>query len=246
MDISTLHKHTQPYTLHLFIYLFIVFRNSMLNFLPVVLIGVFAAGVVAEKQTSSAAVKLEVYIESGCPVSQGFIADELTDVLARSDIVSILNYKFVPYGNTYRAENGTFIGYDEEETVTDGIECCSLYKLSGELSSIVSGDTSLLAFPFTSCVEANKGLSSSAETCWKSTMADTSQTSWDEIAKCSAGEFDKVMSTAALATPIALDTVPYILVDSTRYDQTTKVLLSTICSAYAAQGGDVHALPSCV
>ena len=190
-------------------------------------------------------VKLEVYIESGCPVSQGFIADELTDIMSRSDIVSILEYKFVPFGNTYRADNGTFIGYDEEETITDGIECCSLYKLSHELSSIISGDTSLLAFPFTSCVEANKGLSSSAETCWTSTMSSSSDVTWDEVFKCSVDEFDKVMTTADIATPDSLDTVPYILVDSTRYDQTTKVLLDNICTAYAAQGGDVTTLPSC-
>ena len=95
-------------------------------------------------------VKLEVYIESGCPVSQGFINNELNNVLNMTDIISILDYKYVPFGTSYR-NNGTFICYDENECITDSIQLCSLYKLSDHITSITNGDTSLLAYPFISC-----------------------------------------------------------------------------------------------
>ena len=95
-------------------------------------------------------VHLEVYIESGCPISQGFMKNELTYVLSLQDIVDILYFKYVPFGNSYK-DNHTYSCYDENECITDSIQLCSLYKLSNHLASINTGNTSLLAYPFVSC-----------------------------------------------------------------------------------------------
>lgn len=57
--------------------------------------------VVVVKSTSYDNVKLEVYIESGCPVSQTFLLGELTRVLALPDVANITDFKYVPFGNSF-------------------------------------------------------------------------------------------------------------------------------------------------
>jgi hypothetical protein len=106
-------------------------------------------------------VKLEVYIESGCPVCQAFFLGELTDVLSLPDIRAVTDFKFVPFGNAFY--NGTIESYqcyDEMECQTDALELCSMYKikpLNHNLNVILTGENSYKAFPFISCMESNQG-----------------------------------------------------------------------------------------
>ena len=103
-------------------------------------------------------VKLEVYIESGCPVSQAFFVGELTRVLSMPDINSITDFKYVPFGESfYNQTLGTFQCWDEDECQTDAVQLCSLYKLSNDITAINSGANSYTCFPFISCMEANSG-----------------------------------------------------------------------------------------
>ena len=103
-------------------------------------------------------VKLEVYIESGCPVSQAFFVGELSRVLAMPDINSITDFKYVPFGESfYNQTLGKFQCWDEDECQTDAIQLCSLYKLSNDITVINSGANSYTCFPFISCMEANSG-----------------------------------------------------------------------------------------
>lgn len=103
-------------------------------------------------------VKLEVYVESGCPISQAFILGELTTVLAMPDIKNITDYKYVPFGNSFVNETTkTYQCYDAVECETDAIQLCSMYKFSNDIGAINSGSNSYACFPFTSCMEANQG-----------------------------------------------------------------------------------------
>jgi hypothetical protein len=103
-------------------------------------------------------VKLEVYIESGCPISQGFLLGELTTVLAMPDIANITDFKYVPFGNSFFNETAQgFQCYDEVECETDSLQLCALYKYSNDIKAINTGVSSYACFPFVSCMEANAG-----------------------------------------------------------------------------------------
>ena len=103
-------------------------------------------------------VKLEVYVESGCPVSQAFILGELTAVFAMPDIVNITDYKYVPFGNSFvNQTTKAYQCYDEVECQTDALQLCSMYKFSNDITAINSGVNSYAVFPFISCMEANQG-----------------------------------------------------------------------------------------
>jgi hypothetical protein len=106
-------------------------------------------------------VKLEVYIESGCPVSQAFLLGELTDVLSMEDIVAIVDFKYVPFGNAHFNKTlGTYQCYDDAECETDSAQMCSMVKFNAtntDMDVVVTGENSLNCFPFISCVEANGG-----------------------------------------------------------------------------------------
>lgn len=103
-------------------------------------------------------VKLEVYIESGCPISQAFVLGELTTVLAMPDIKNITDYKYVPFGNSFfNTTKEAYQCYDTVECETDSLQLCALYKYSNDITAINAGTNSYACFPFTSCMEANQG-----------------------------------------------------------------------------------------
>lgn len=103
-------------------------------------------------------VKLGVFIESGCPISQAFIAGELTSVLAMPDIKNITDFKYVAFGNSFFNETlKAFQCFDEVECQTDAMQLCALYKYSNDIGDINSGVNSYPLFPFITCMEANAG-----------------------------------------------------------------------------------------
>jgi len=202
-------------------------------------LSLFGRVISGKTKDNSLHVKLEVYIESGCPISQGFLLGELTDVLSLSDIVAITDFKYVAFGNAfYNQTLGTYECFDEVECQTDVTQLCGMYKFdlnSGDgLDVILSGQNSLKAFPFISCMEAAQGLYTSAEGCWNSTMivSGISSTTWQQIYQCSVDEYLAVMTAGDMATPQELTTVPWVLVDSVRYNISDANLLATICKAY--------------
>jgi len=175
-------------------------------------------------------VKLEVYYEALCPGCQGFITGPLTNTLALPDIVAITDLKMVPYGNTKKNTDGTFTcQHGEDECTSDVLELCTLYKLSGNLTSINNGDTSLRAFPFLQCMEINEGASSAAANCYANNMKGASAT-WSDVTTCAANEASVVQNQAMSATPTH-DYVPWVLVNSVLVENTNALLVS-ICKAY--------------
>lgn len=75
-----------------------------------------------------------------------------------------------------------------------------LYKLSGDINSIIDGTTSEQAFPFIQCMEINLGDPSQGEACFESTMSSTGL-SWDIVYKCTQEEEYDVQNAAKEATP---------------------------------------------
>ena len=107
---------------------------------------------------------------------------------------------------------------------------CVEYKLSGNISSIDSGDTHLQAFPFIQCMEINEGNPSKGSSCFSSTLAKTTTLTWNDITTCYNNEYNDVQNAGAATTP-KHDYVPWVLVDGTLLEN-TNMLLPTICKAY--------------
>lgn len=67
-------------------------------------------------------------------------------------MVDIIALKLVGYGNTVQNKDGSFTcQHGAGECETDAQELCVQYKLSGDIDSISSGDTSMEAWPFILC-----------------------------------------------------------------------------------------------
>jgi hypothetical protein len=146
-------------------------------------------------------VPVELYFEALCPGCQDFTTGPLKRVLEKPDMVEIMTLKLVPYGNTKKNADGTFTcQHGADECASDALELCTEYKLSGSLSSISSGDTSLSAWPFILCMEEAEGDPSYGQSCYESTM-NTTAVSWSTITACTVDEFAVVQSAAADATP---------------------------------------------
>lgn len=176
-------------------------------------------------------VRVEVYYEALCPGCQAFITGPLTNTLALADIVAITDLKMVPYGNTKKNSDGTFTcQHGTDECISDAYELCAEYLLSGNVSSISTGDTSLQAWPFLQCMELNEGNPSKAQGCFTSTLAKTTSLTWNDITTCYNKEYATVQGEGAKATP-SHDYVPWVLVDGTLLSN-TNLLLPTICKDY--------------
>jgi hypothetical protein len=104
-----------------------------------------------------------------------------------------------------------------------------MYKLAGNTSAIITGESSLAAWPFIQCMEFNEGASSAASSCYASTMA-TSGVPYSTITACAANEASDVQKAGKEATPTH-DYVPWVLVDG-KLLSNTNLLLPTICKAY--------------
>ena len=137
------------------------------------------------------------------------------------------------------------------ECESDTMESCVEYKLSGDINSIATGDTSLAAWPFILCMEEADGNPLQGQNCYESTM-NTTAVPWSTIADCISYETDLVQNAAADATPahdcklsffflfsiftsltklcILLD-VPWALVDGALVEK-THLLQYYICQAY--------------
>jgi len=194
-------------------------------------LALFVMVLVVVRGTEYPKVRVEVYYEALCPGCQAFITGPLTNTLALSDMVAIIDLKMVPYGNTKKNADGSFTcQHGSDECISDAYELCTEYHLSGNISSISSGDTHYQAFPFIQCMEMNEGNPAKAEGCFTSTTAKTSSLKWSDITNCFAKEYNDVQNEGAKATP-KHDYVPWVLVDGTLLEN-TNMLKSTVCKAY--------------
>jgi len=122
------------------------------------------------------------------------MAPSLVNMVINSDILHLRTRFWV-------FELCIFVYLGADECTSDVIELCTMYKLSGNSSSIISGDTSELAYPFVQCMEINEGSPSKAESCFASTLALTTTLTWDVISSCSSSESQDVQNVGALSTP---------------------------------------------
>ena len=145
-------------------------------------------------------------------------------------MVDIIALKLVAYGNTQEKEDGTFeCQHGAGECTSDALELCTQYKLSGNIDSIETGDTSLAAWPFILCMEEADGDPDAGESCFNSSMSSSNLT-WSVVQDCYFNEYDEVQSAAAKATPDH-DYVPWVLVDGEVIEH-NDLLQKYICDAY--------------
>ena len=106
---------------------------------------------------------------------------------------------------------------------------CVQYKLSGNINSIVTGDTSLAAWPFILCMEEAEGNPAVGKSCYNNNM-NTTALPWSTITDCASKESSAVQAAGAAASP-SHDYVPWPLVDG-KLLQNTNLLQKAICDAY--------------
>jgi hypothetical protein len=107
----------------------------------------------------------------------------------------------VGYGNTKQNSDGSFTcQHGEGECASDVLELCTQYKLSGNIDSISTGDTSLAAWPFILCMEEAEGQPTAGQNCYETSM-NTTALPWSVVNDCASNEADIVQTAAMKATP---------------------------------------------
>ena len=146
-------------------------------------------------------------------------------------MVEIIALKLVAYGNTKQNADGSFTcQHGIGECHSDVLELCVQYKLSGDLDSIETGDTSMAAWPFVLCMEEEDGDFSKGESCFNSSMSSTAL-AWSTVESCFNNEYDVVMTAGMKATDPDHTYVPWVTVDDVVLDNSNQ-LLKAICEAY--------------
>lgn len=142
-------------------------------------------------------------------------------------MVAIIDLKLVAYGNTQKSGNSYSCQHGTGECQSDVYESCAEYKIAGSIDTMFSA--SIDAWPFILCMEEADGNPARAESCYTSSMSNSS-VAWSTIEDCYNNEADIVQAAAAAATP-SHDYVPWVLVDNALLDQQA-LLQHAICSAY--------------
>ena len=150
--------------------------------------------------------------------------------MAQQDMVDIIDLKLVGYGNTKKSGDTFTCQHGAGECTTDVMDLCTQYKLSGDINSINTGDTSKAAWPFIYCMEKAMGNPAQGQSCFESSMGNSTLT-WSTVNDCVNNESVKVQTAAAEATPSDHTYVPWCLVDGTliKHEQ---LLQQYICDAY--------------
>lgn len=192
-------------------------------------LGFLSSTILSSAQTYDK-VTVDVFYEAQCPSCQAFITTTLANTLALADISAITDLKMVPYGNTKKNADGSFTcQHGQGECESDVLEMCTMYKLSGDINSIIDGSTSEQAWPFIQCMELAEGDPTKGESCFSSTLASSGLT-WQTVVECSEQEELDVQNAGMKATP-KHDYVPWVVVDDVLLSNTNS-LLSSICKAY--------------
>lgn len=146
-------------------------------------------------------------------------------------MADIIALKLVAYGNTKQNADGSFdCQHGVGECQSDALELCVQYKLSGDITSISTGDTSMVAWPFILCMEEEDGDFSKGESCFNSSMNSTAL-SWNTVESCYNNEYDLVMNAGMKATDPDHSYVPWVVVDNTLLEN-SNMLQKAVCDAY--------------
>lgn len=145
-------------------------------------------------------------------------------------MAAIIALKLVAYGNTQQLSDGTFsCQHGAGECESDALELCTQYKLSGNIDSISTGDTSMEAWPFILCMEEAGGDPAKGQGCFENNMGN-STLSWSTVTQCATDEYSAVQTAAMEATP-SHDYVPWCLVNGELLEN-QNLLQKAICDAY--------------
>ncbi|KAM7463929.1 hypothetical protein LguiA_032050 [Lonicera macranthoides] len=71
-------------------------------------------------------VTLSLYYKSFCPYSTNFIANQLRKVF-ETDLISVINLRLVPWGNTRRTNNSWICQHGRIECAFDIVEACAIH-----------------------------------------------------------------------------------------------------------------------
>ncbi|KAK7301642.1 hypothetical protein RJT34_12512 [Clitoria ternatea] len=176
-------------------------------------------------------VTLDVYYESLCPGSSQFIVDYLP-VLFDSDLISIVDLKLSPYGNTKLypwipgepITNATFYcQHGEYECLLDIVQACAI-DIWPEV---------IKHFSFIHCIE--KLVSQGKETEWESCF-DKLDLDPEPIKQCYTSDYGEKLELKYAAETAALQPrklyVPWVVLNGEPLYEDIDNYISRICSAY--------------
>ncbi|KAL8057616.1 hypothetical protein ABFX02_04G195000 [Erythranthe guttata] len=168
-------------------------------------------------------VSFEIYYETLCPYCSNLIVNYLGK-LFDSDLLSITDFKLIPYGNAKIKPNGTITcQHGEWECILNTVEACAIDAWP---------DVNTY-FPFVYCVESlvYEHNYTYWETCFEKLSLDPSP-----VAACYNGERGKELILGYAAVTQALEPphkyVPWVVVDGEPLYDDYRNFVSYICKAY--------------
>ncbi|KAL5580668.1 hypothetical protein UlMin_013110 [Ulmus minor] len=169
-------------------------------------------------------VSLELYYETLCPFCADLIVNDLAK-LFKSDVISIVDLKLVPYGNArVKSNNSITCQHGPEECFLNTVEACAI-NIWPQLN---------VHFPFVHCVEtlANEFKYNEWESCLEKLNLDSIP-----ITDCYTGKYGKKLELQYAAETKALKPphqyVPWTVLNGQKIDiMDYEDLVSNICKAY--------------
>ncbi|KAI4318320.1 hypothetical protein L6164_026107 [Bauhinia variegata] len=173
--------------------------------------------------SESQKVSLALYYESLCPYSANFIVNYLTN-LFKSDLISIVDLKLVPWGNARLKGNNTFTcQHGPYECLLNTVEACAI-NIWPDLDE---------HFPFINCIETLVYDRKYLE--WKSCFQKLDLNP-KPILDCSEGGYGKELDLQYAAETNSLQPphkyVPWVVVDGKPLYEDYENFISYICEAY--------------
>ncbi|KAG2394945.1 hypothetical protein LR48_Vigan09g130100 [Vigna angularis] len=177
----------------------------------------------SESKSHLPKVSLELYYESLCPDSVDFIVNHLTKIFS-TDLIPIVDLKFVPWGNAKLQPNHTFIcQHGPNECFLNTVEACAI-DIWPELGK---------HFQFIYCVEdlVNQQRANDWKSCYETLHLDP-----EPIKQCYNSKHGKQLELRYAAETDALKPphkyVPWVVVDGEPLFEDYENFLSYICKAY--------------
>ncbi|XP_065854045.1 gamma-interferon-responsive lysosomal thiol protein-like isoform X2 [Euphorbia lathyris] len=90
-------------------------------------LGLYLVIVIVSGCSCSEKVRVSLYYEALCPYCEDFIVNRLVNLFYDKQLLSILNFTFIPWGNAFIQSDGTFLcQHGANECILNAIEACAI------------------------------------------------------------------------------------------------------------------------
>jgi len=200
-------------------------RKLVFAFLTLCVLFHFISQSNASSTDDSHKVKLSLYYEALCPYCANFIVNSLGNIFDNG-LISIINLRLVPWGNTYLKDNKTWVcQHGPDECLLNTVEACAI-RVWPDLGAHFS-------FRFIKCVEQLHLENKHSD--WKSCFGREGLNSKQLIDCYNSGlgfqlERSYADETASLNPPRRF--VPWVIVDNLPLQEDYQNFVAYVCKAY--------------